>query len=167
MNITLRVWNPEDTHLLSHYFNNINIWNNLRDNIPHPYSISDAEDFISKQNNLFPIQNFAIESNNELVGGIGMILLEDIYKMNVELGYWVAEPFWGQGIATEAIRQMTYYIFENYAINRIVAEVFENNKPSMRALEKNAYHLETVKRKGILKNEKLLDSYIWVIQNVY
>ena len=87
--------------------------------------------------------------------------------MNVELGYWIAEPFWGNGIATEAIRLITSYIFENFSINRIVAEVFDYNKASMRALEKNGYHLETVTRKGILKNELLYDNYIWVLQKIY
>jgi RimJ/RimL family protein N-acetyltransferase len=59
------------------------------------------------------------------------------------------------------------YVFENFAINRIVAEVFEYNKASMRVLEKNSYHLETVTRKGILKNELLYDNYIWVLQKIY
>lgn len=164
--ITLRPWVDADVALLSDYFNNLHIWNNLRDYIPHPYTNADAEKFISEEKDKFPTLNFAIISGEELVGGIGIILGQDVYRMNVELGYWIAEPFWGTGIATEAVRQMTYYVFENFAINRIVAEVFEYNKSSMRVLEKNGYHLECVRRKAVLKNEYLYDNYVWVIQKI-
>ena len=164
--ITLRPWVETDLELLALYFNNINIWNNLRDYIPHPYSPEDAVKFINAEKDKMPALNFAILSGEELVGGIGIILGEDVYRMNVELGYWIAEPFWGTGIATEAVRQMTYYVFENFAINRIVAEVFEYNKTSMRVLEKNGYHLECVRRKGVLKNDYLYDDYVWVIQKI-
>ncbi len=165
--IYLKPWAIEDASLLANYLNNVNIWNNLRDYIPFPYLIDDAEKFITIQSEIVPSLNFAIISNDVIVGGIGINLLQDIYKMNVELGYWIAEPFWGQGIASEAVRLMSLYIFENFAINRIVAEVFEYNKASMRVLEKNGYHLETVSRKGILKNDLLYDNYIWVLQKVY
>ena len=167
MYITLQPWKIEDASLLADSYNNIHIWNNLRDYIPHPYTLADAEKFIACQIELFPIQNFAIMNEQVIVGGIGIALLDDVYKMNVELGYWVAEPLWGQGIATIAVGLMTNYVFENFAINRIVAEVFDYNKASMRVLEKNGYYLETVRRKGILKNELLTDDFVWVKQKIY
>ena len=167
MYISLRPWSIEDAATLTAYFNNINIWNNLRDYIPHPYKMDDAVKFISDQSQLIPTLNFAILNEQEIVGGIGLILQEDVYKMNVELGYWVAEPFWGTGIATISVGLMTQYIFETFAINRVVAEVFDNNKASMRVLEKNGYYLESVRRKGILKNDILIDDFVWVKQRVY
>lgn len=139
----------------------------MRDYVPHPYTQEDAEKFIESQTTINPRQNFAIMRGAELSGGIGILLETDIYRMNVELSYWIAEPFWGKGIATEAVRLMTTYVFETFLVNRIVAEVFEHNKPSMRVLEKNGYFLETVSRKGILKNDILLDNYIWVCQKIY
>jgi len=167
MYISLRPWTIEDAATLTAYFNNVNIWNNLRDYIPHPYTLDDAEKFIGSQIELFPTQNFAILNESEIVGGIGIVLLDDVYKMNVELGYWVTETFWGQGIATIAVELMTQYVFETFAINRIVAEVFDYNKASMRVLEKNGYYLETVRRKGILKNDLLTDDFVWVKQKIY
>lgn len=167
MYISLRPWSIEDAATLTAYFNNINIWNNLRDYIPHPYRTGDAVKFISDQSLLMPTQNFAILNEQEIVGGIGLILQEDVYKMNVELGYWVAEPFWGTGIATISVGLMTQYIFETFAINRVVAEVFDYNKASMRVLEKNGYYLESVRRKGILKNDLLTDDFVWVKQRIY
>lgn len=157
----------EDATILAAYFNNINIWNNLRDYIPHPYQLKDAEEFITGQEALLPTLNFAILNEQEIVGGIGIILQEDVYKMNAELGYWVAEPFWGQHIATVAVGLMTQYVFDTFAINRIVAEVFDHNRSSMRVLEKNGYYLECVRRKGILKNDLLIDDFVWVKQKIY
>lgn len=165
--VSIRPWHEQDAEQLTLLFNNIKIWNNMRDQIPHPYTLEDAQHFIAAQAELSPVQNFAILSNGEIAGGIGIMLKSDIYRMNVELAYWIAEPFWGQGLATEAVRQMTEYVFSNFIINRIVAEVFEYNKASMRVLEKNGYFLETVTRKGILKNEFLYDNFYWVKQKIY
>ena len=167
MYISLRHWTVEDKTILTDLFNNKNIWNNLRNYIPLPYTQEDAEKFIDTQSTLFPVQNFAILNEDEIVGGIGITLLDDVYAMNVELGYWIGEPYWGQGIGTIAVGLMTQYIFETFAINRIVAEVFEYNKASMRVLEKNGYYLESVRRKGILKNEFLYDDFVWVKQKIY
>ena len=165
--VTIRPWQAEDQLFLATHFNNVRIWNNLRDQIPHPYSEEDAARFIEAQQGLEPVQNFVILNEGEPCGGIGIILKDDIFRMNVELGYWIAEPFWGMGLATEAVRLMTDHAFSHFAINRIVAEVFEYNPSSMRVLEKNGYYLQTVSRKGILKNEYLYDSYIWVKQKIY
>lgn len=167
MYISLRPWTIADASTLTAYFNNINIWSNLRDYIPHPYVVKDAEEFVTNQAAIEPTRNFAILNEGEIVGGIGIILQEDVYRMNVELGYWIAEPFWGQGIATIAVGLMTEYVFSTFTINRIVAEVFEYNKASMRVLEKNGYYLESVRRKGILKNDLLADDFVWVKLKIY
>lgn len=166
-NITLKPWSLNDIEQLVSLFNNINIWNNMRDYIPHPYTAADAEAFITAQTEITPAINFAIMDGDELVGGIGIELETDIYRMNVQLAYWIGVPFQGKGIATKAVFQMTAYVFQNFVVNRIIAEVFEYNKPSMRVLEKNGYFLETVSRKGILKNEFLYDNYIWVCQKIF
>ncbi len=166
-NIILRPWSLEDTETLVSLFNNITIWNNMRDYVPHPYTTVDAEVFINAQLDINPAINFAIIDGDLLVGGIGIVLKSDVYRMNVEVAYWIGEPFQGKGIATEAVRQMTAYVFQSFVVNRVVAEVFEYNKPSMRVLEKNGYFLETVSRKGILKNEFLYDNYIWVCQKIF
>lgn len=167
MYISLRKWDIADAEVLTTLFNNIHIWNNLRDGVPFPYTIEDARQFIDAQNVIVPVQNFAILNHDEIVGGIGINLMQDVYRMNVELGYWVAERFWGMGIATIATGLMADYVFQTFAINRIVAEVFEANKASMRVLEKNGFYLETVRRKGIIKNELVQDDYVWVKQKIY
>lgn len=162
MAVTIRQWAIEDINSLVKYANNINIWNNLRDYFPHPYTEEHAKSWIDNNGNSTPLINFAIDLDGEAIGGIGLILNTDVYVMSAEIGYWIGEPFWGKGIVTEAIRQMTEYTFYYFDIVRIYAEVFENNKPSMRALEKNGYYLEGVRRKSVFKNGILMDDFIWV-----
>ena len=57
---------------------------------------------------------------------------------------------------------MTAYVFKNFNIIRIEAGVFSFNKPSMRVLEKNNFYLECIKKNAVIKNDKIIDDYIWV-----
>ena len=167
MPITIRKWTTDDIPSLAKYANNINIWNNLRNYFPHPYTEEQAKAWIERVVDEVPIVNLAIDLDGEAIGGIGLILNSDVYMYSAEIGYWIGEPFWGQGIATEAIRQMIDYTFYYFDIVRIYAEVFENNKASMRALEKNGFYLEGVRRKSVFKNKTLMDDYIWVKLRTY
>lgn len=162
MPVLIRPWTDKDVDNLVKYADNINIWNNLRNYFPHPYTTDHAKSWISSSAAATPIINFAIDFEGEAIGGIGLIFNTDVYVLSAEIGYWIGEPFWGKGIATEAIRQMTEYSFYYFDIVRIYAEVFENNKASMRALEKNGFYLEGVRRKSVFKNNLLMDDYIWV-----
>jgi RimJ/RimL family protein N-acetyltransferase len=162
MAVTIRQWVSTDLSNLVLYANNINIWNNLRNYFPTPYTEADAIAWLEKTIDASPIVNLAIDIDGQAIGGIGLILNSDVYVMSAEIGYWLGEPFWGQGIATEAVRQMVDYTFYYYDIVRLYAEVFEINKASMRVLEKNGFYLEGVRRKAVLKNGVLMDDYIWV-----
>jgi len=85
-----------------------------------------------------------------------------VFRLSAEMGYFIGEPFWGRGIASKGIKLMIDYIFNNFNIIRIEAGVFDFNKPSMRVLEKNDFHLESIKRNAVIKNGKIIDDYIWV-----
>ncbi len=162
MSVIIRKWTPEDIPHLAQHANNINIWNNLRNYFPHPYTEEHAKAWITNAEHEVPLISFAIEFEGQAIGGIGLILNTDVYVKSAEIGYWIGEPFWGKGIASEAIRQMVEYTFYYFDIVRVYAEVFENNKASMRALEKNGFYLEGVRRKSVFKNDVLMDDYIWV-----
>lgn len=162
MTTTIRSWKQEDLDDLVFHANNINIWNNLRNYFPHPYTEEHGKLWLDQVADSTPLINLAIDVDGEAVGGIGLILNGDVYIKSAEIGYWVGENYWGKGIASEAVRQMTEYTFYYFDIIRLYAEVFENNKASMRVLEKNGYYLEGVRRKAVFKNETLMDDYIWV-----
>ena len=162
MAVIIRKWEQGDLETLVRYANNINVWNNLRNYFPHPYTEEHGKAWLEKVVDAVPLVNFAIDVDGEAVGGIGLILNGDVYIKSAEVGYWIGEPFWGKGVATEAVRQITEYAFYYFDLVRLYAEVFEHNKSSMRVLEKNGYYLEGVRRKSVFKNETLMDDYIWV-----
>ena len=161
--ILLRPWRRNDLRILTQLANNFNIWVNLRDRMPHPYNTRHAEAFIAYCEKQKPIHVFAIECEDEVVGSIGLELKDDVYRISAEIGYWIGEPYWGKGIATEAVRQMTDYCFREFPlIIRLYAEVFENNKASMKVLEKNGFHMEGIRQKALIKNKIILNDWVWV-----
>ena len=162
MTIILRPWQKEDAQTLASIANNKNIWNNLLDGFPSPFTVMDALQWINKEGAANPITKFAIQHDNQVVGGIGMMLHEDVYKNTVELGYFVGEPFWGKGIAHKAIVTLVEHIQKQQSITRIFARVYEHNKASMKALQKAGFYLEGIQRKAAIKNNKVMDIYVWV-----
>jgi len=107
-------------------------------------------------------ERFLIFWDGELAGEIGISLKKDVFRLNAEIGYFISKRFWGKGIATKAVKKMTEYAFDSFNIVRIVAGVFDFNKASMKVLEKNGYYLESVRKDAVIKNNKIIDDYIWV-----
>jgi RimJ/RimL family protein N-acetyltransferase len=162
--VELRAWQWSDSKVLANLINNRKIWDNVRDYLPHPYTYKDADLFLQNNVDQPNTTNFAVVFNGEVAGGVGYIPKEDVYKLTAEIGYWIGEPYWGQGIATEAIRLLIEKIkSQSPMIVRVYAEVFDYNKASMRALEKNGFYLETVRRKGVVKNGVIHDDYVFVL----
>jgi ribosomal-protein-alanine N-acetyltransferase len=161
-NIVLRPWQKQDAQELAAVANNRNIWNNVRDALPSPYTVMDALQWISHVNNQNPPINFAIVCNGKVTGSIGCTTKEDIARKTIEIGYFVGEPYWGKGIATEAIKQLLDFIHTRLDIARIEAHVFAANTSSMKVLRKNGFHLEAINRKAAFKNNELIDDHVWV-----
>ncbi len=163
MKIILRPWRREDRFILTELANNINIWNNLRDRLPYPYRLHHADIFMKYCARHSPPQVLAIEADGLVVGCIGLQMQDDVSRISAELGYWIGEPYWGKGIAGESIKLMMGYAFETFpVISRIYARVFEYNKPSMKVLEKNGFHLESIQKQSAIKNNVVVDEYVWV-----
>lgn len=161
MNFTLRPWTVDDLESLVKYANNSKIAKNLTDKFPSPYTIENGKFFIESATKKSPPNILAIDVNNEAVGGIGIHPQSDIHCKNAELGYWLAEPFWGNGIITKAITQMIEYGFKNWDINRIFARPFETNIASQRVLEKAGFILEGRFKKTLFKNGEYLDELVY------
>lgn len=160
--ITLRPWVRENAQALARLANNRTIYNNVRDLFPSPYTVLNALLWIDNQKEESLHTNFAIVCNGQITGSISYIRKEDIYRKSIEIGYFVGEPFWNNGIATEAVKLLLDYIIVHFDVVRIYAEVFEQNKASMRVLQKNSFYLEGIRRKALVKNSIVLDDYIWV-----
>jgi RimJ/RimL family protein N-acetyltransferase len=161
-NISLRPWQREDAQALAAIANDRNIFNNLRDHLPHPYTVMDALQWIAHCKEQHPVINFAVTYNGKVAGSIGCVPKTDVYRKSIEIGYFIGEQFKGNGIATEAVRILLEYVQHRFDVVRIYAEVFANNKASMRVLEKNGFYLEAIHRRSVVKNNVLMDDYIWV-----
>lgn len=161
--IKLRVWQKDDVQQLASIANNTNIWNNVMDSFPHPYTVMDAIQWVNRESSAQPITKFAIEYAGNVAGGIGMMLGEDVYRCTIELGYFIGEPFWNLGIATHALKILLQHIKENFShVVRVYARVYEHNKASMKALQKAGFFLEGIQQKAIIKNEIVEDVFVWV-----
>ena len=159
----IRSYERNDKDALVKYANNNNISKNLRDSFPYPYTVEDAQAWITAATNQNPETNFAIANSDELIGGIGIMFQPDVYRFSAEIGYWIAEPFWGKGIASLALTALTKYTFEQFRLNRIFAGVFQGNRASMRVLEKSGFKLEGRFRNAVYKDHHFKDQLMYSI----
>lgn len=109
-------------------------------NIPHPYSEKDAHFWINMANEGFKTgtqYTFAVRCKNkpELIGGIGLRLNRRFDTS--ELGYWIGEPHWNQGFASEAVSGILEYGFNNLNLNKIYATHLVENPASGKVMMKN------------------------------
>lgn len=161
----VRSWQTSDVDALTRYANNHRIWINLRDAFPHPYTKQHARDFIRAVRGRTAETTFAVAVDGEAIGSIGFVLHPDVERVSAEIGYWLGEPFWGRGIATEALAAVTRHAIEAHALTRIYALPFAWNTASCRVLEKAGYVLEARLRRSAIKNGQITDQmqYAFVV----
>ena len=157
----IRPWRKEDAVSLQRHADNRRIWLNLRDVFPHPYTIANAEFFLELVAKEEPLATFAIATESEAVGCIGLRLGVDVHRQTAELGYWLGEPFWGRGMMTEAVAAFTAEAFRRYDVVRIFAEPFATNTASIRVLEKAGFTCEGMLRANVIKDGKILDTFLY------
>jgi len=158
---TIRPWQLNDAKSLAKHANNRRVWLALRDAFPHPYTADDANKFLQNATTAQPTTDFCIEVHGAAVGGIGIRLGQDVHRHTAEVGYWLAEDFWGRGIMSETVAAFTNFCFENFPLRRIYAEPFSNNPASARVLEKTSFVLEGRLRNNVIKDGKILDSLLY------
>lgn len=165
MECTIHSWRIEDSSNLAMILNNKKILDNLRDGLPYPYTEKDAKSFISSMIDADKdvIYAFAITINDKVIGSIGVFRKDNIHSKTAEMGYYIGEEYWGQGIGTSAVKQVCKYIFENTDIIRIFAEPFAYNFESCRILEKSGFLYEGTLRKNAAKNGVVLDMKLYSI----
>jgi len=122
-------------------------------NFPHPYTEQDAIDrlafiqngFLNKQRYVFAI---CLQNNEKLIGEIGLHLNQE--NNTAETGYWIAQPYWGKGIASEALALAITFGFEQLDLDKISATHYLDNMPSGKVLINN----------GMVKTAILEDYYM-------
>lgn len=159
MTCEIRKWRLSDTGDLAAALSNRKIQANLRDGLPYPYTERDAADYISAmlasdENETFA---FAVMYDGKVIGSIGAFRQGNIHRQTAELGYYIAEEYWGKGVATEAVKQTCKYVFDHSDIIRIFAEPFAYNTASCRVLEKSGFQYEGTLRSNAVKDGKVID----------
>ena len=159
----LRRYRASDLAALVKYADNPNVVRNLRDRFPHPYTVEAGRFWITSVCDQEPLATFAIASETELIGGIGLELQQDVYRRSAEIGYWLGEPLWGKGIISAAVQAVVRYGFADLDLVRIYAGVFATNPTSARVLEKNGFAFEGRLRQAVWKNGELIDELRYAI----
>lgn len=155
--LELRPFSKEDGQAVTELLQAKAIARNTRD-IPFPYSIDDAEQWIVQQSeaigrgeaSVFAIVEKADTETGQSVGGgrlIGCIgLAINHADQNAELGYWLGQPYWNRGYMTEAASAILEYGFVTLGLHRIHAHHMSRNPGSGRVLEKIG-----MQREGLLR----------------
>lgn len=146
--------------------NNHAIAVNLRDAFPHPYTFDDAVTFLELAKNGSLGCVFGIYNNNTFIGCCSLIPQNDVYRINAEIGYWIGEPYWRKGYATDAVKLLLDYAFKELNLLRVYAYVFEYNIASMRVLEKAGFEKEAEIKSSIIKEGQILDEHLYSIRKI-
>ena len=159
MTYKIRKWRLSDAADLAPAVSNKKVQDNLRDGFPYPYTEQDAVRFIQRMlsSNEDETFAFAITVDDKAIGSIAVFRQGNIHRRTAEMGYYIAENYWGKGIMTEAVKQICAYVFDHSDIIRIYAEPFAYNTASCRVLEKAGFQLEGTLRSNAVKNGQILD----------
>jgi RimJ/RimL family protein N-acetyltransferase len=160
----VRRWQTADAEALALQANDRRVWLGMRDAFPHPYGIDDARRFIDRARQKEPQTLFAIEVAGRIAGGIGYTEHPDVERVGAEIGYWLGYEFWGQGIATAALRLVTEHAFTTHPdLRRLYAVPFSSNPASARVLAKAGYRCEGTLRQSAIKDGQVLDQWMYAI----
>lgn len=133
--LTLRPYEQRDRARLVELANNWRVAKNLS-LMPFPYTEQVADEWLAKQPGFWDSRSsypLVIALDGEQIGGIGL----DVRAHGQwELGYWLGEPYWNRGYASEASQALTDFAFEKLHVERLVAGHYADNHPSGRVLTK-------------------------------
>lgn len=165
MNVEIRGWEENDAEYLSEILNNRKILDNLRDGLPFPYTKNDALEYIiamrnADKNDVFA---FAITVDGKVAGSVGVFRQSNIHCKTAELGYYIGEKFWGNGVGTSAVKKSVDFVFTNSDVIRIFAEPFARNIASCRVLEKAGFSFEGTLYANAIKNGVIEDMKMYAL----
>ena len=161
---TLRRLVPSDAGSIARYANNPKVARWMRHRFPSPYQLTDAESFIALDTgDEASEKHFAIEVDGDAVGVIGLMPGEpgEVHQRTAEIGYWIGEPYWGRGIASDAALALSDAAFAEGRLLRIYASVYDGNTNSCRVLEKAGFEKEGIMRAYVEKNGEILDAHLY------
>lgn len=165
MEYKLRGFRVGDAASIAKCANNHKIAQNLRDVFPYPYTKEDGEAYVRMcmAEDKSRAWTMAVDIDGRAVGSIGAVLQSDVSCKTAELGFWLGEDYWNQGIMTSAAVSFSRLIFETYDIERIYCIVFEQNQASQRMLEKAGFSCEGILRNAVYKNGRIQNAMMYAV----
>lgn len=155
--IKLREYTISDIEPLLALANNKKVSRYLVYTFPYPYTRADAEWWVTTGATADGAIPRVIEYQGEFIGSVGITLQAGWRDHLAEIGYWLGEPYWGQGIATSAVQMMTEYAFSGLKLQKLYAPILAPNTASMRVVKKCGYKLEGVLKREVYRNGQYYD----------
>lgn len=159
MILSLQTFSTEHKASLIHNLNSFNVTRYLSSRIPSPYTEDDAIWWIEHGSKNGIIR--AVEVDGEFAGCVGAEPGQFEYAYAAEVGYWLAEPFWGKGYASKALALLIDEVQNTSEIVRLHASVFEGNQTSCKVLEKCGFILEGSMQKAVFKQGEFYNTHLY------
>lgn len=134
--------------------------------VPMPYPPEAALEFVKSRRELWRTDEayvFGIieKLSDRFAGCMGLHPVPDHFR--AEVGYWIGKPYWGRGLATEALRLLIQFGFERIKLNRIEAGHFAGNTASGRVMQKANMRFEAVRRQALWHRDRFRDAHWYAI----
>lgn len=158
----LREFDEDDIPRLCELADDDAIWRWVTDLFPRPYDHEAATRWVMQQAEFDPPRNLAIAGPDGLAGGVG-VMLGDVpnFAHDGELGYWLGQRHWGQGIMTAAVAAFVAWAAAAHGLERFTARVYAGNEPSVRVLRRCGFAQEGVLRGAVKKQGRTLDLLVY------
>lgn len=150
----------EDLPDLVEFANNEDISRNLTDAFPFPYTEENGRRFIEFARSTKDLI-YAIDKDGLAIGGVGIHPKTNVYRFTAEVGYWLAQPFWRQGIMRKALGLLINIAFTQTELQRLEASVYDYNTASQALLKSLGFSLEGIRKEYTFKNGAFHDSYLF------
>ena len=156
---SLRALQAGDAVSLARHADDEDVWRNLFEGFPHPYTLADAQQWCG-QGCREPQAGWVwgIDIDAAIVGCIGVAPQPGWLGCNAEVGYWIGREFWGRGVASAALGLVSAWAWrERPELTRLVAPIFARNLASQRVAQKCGYVLEAHMRQSAIKAGHVID----------
>lgn len=131
--------------------------------IPFPYRKTDFFTWIEQAADRLRSSPFgvtwAIREDDGLIGACGLFNI--VRGHRAEIGYWLAEDYWGQGIMTAVVEAVCQHGWNELDLVRIHAHVMPDNAASARVLEKCGFQHEGRLRSYFRKGDNRIDADVF------
>lgn len=157
--LVLRLFQTSDAEAVAALCNNYQIYKNTL-YLPYPYSLNDALSWMEHHyDNFMADKSYEFAVTDKDSGEVlGAIALSNHPRFNQgELAYWIGEPYWGNGYATEAAQSILQFAFEEKKLHKVFARYFASNAASGKVMEKIGMKKEGTLQDHVMKDGKYKD----------